>query len=306
MAKISTTINLVQEHGYTGLRIAAERGSRKVLSNLGRYINFGQNPITDEWDILVILDACRMDLFEEVVSQHEIQKNLDSISSTYSCASSSHEFMKKCYGSVSESVLSKTHLITANGWENDAIDVSKFYDIDNVWKYHHNKSVGNTPPQPVTDCAVRAYRESNASKYIIHYLQPHAPFVHCSGKYDSVNKTHGGGNSQNIWKKLQKNQFEKDEIWEDYAENLRIVLDHVKILLENMSGNMLITADHANGMGKWGIYGHPGYVPVPIVKRVPYVRAYATDERTHSPEYECDSTRKDINKQEHLQDLGYL
>ena len=306
MSKISSASQLIKKYGLLGVRVAIERGIELSLRELGKHFNYGQNLLLDDWDILIILDACRYDLFLQAIDGHSVESEINSTDYIYSCASTSKEFMNKCYSTSPNDLLSEIHLITANGWENECVDTSKFFAIEEIWRHHHDDSIGNTPPQPVTDAAIKAQRNSAANRFIIHYLQPHAPFVHCAGKYNSMNKTHGEGNSQNIWEGLQEGRFEKNEIWKDYVTNLELVLGEVEILLDNLDGDVLISADHANAMGEFGIYGHPAYVPVPPLKRVPYVRATATDNQSYDPPQKQVDHERMTGIEDHLQDLGYL
>jgi len=306
MSKLGSARELFKEHGIGGAKIVAEEGFRSFLQTVGHHFNYGHNFVTDDWDILIILDACRADLFREEIKSHPLKEKLDTIDQVYSPASTSKEFMEKCYTQLSDEELSDIHLITANGWEDECLDTSRFHGIERVWEEYHDPSIGNTPPEPVTDAAINAYRQSNASRFIIHYLQPHAPFVHCPGKYNSVNRSHGEGNSQNIWKGLQKGIYEESEILDDYAKNLEIVLDQLEILLNNMSGEVLITADHGNAIGDWGIYGHPGYVPLPQLKSVPYVKAHAKNSGSYESDKENLDKKSKIEVSDHLRDLGYI
>jgi hypothetical protein len=137
-------------------------------------------------------------------------------------------------------------------------------------------------------------------------MQPHAPFLNSLGKYDSINKNKGEGNSQNVWSGLQQGKYTKEEIWSDYGQNLRMVLDEVKRLVNNIDGSVVISADHGNAIGEFGIYGHPGYVPVPALKRVPWVRLDAADNWTVEPENPIKPGLSNTQVEEHLQDLGYI
>lgn len=306
MSKVNSAISILRSQGLSGIRTISLKAYNQTLQNVGKYMNYGHNFVTDDWDILVILDACRADLFDETYDSHPISNDIVSTDSIYSPASTSKEFMEKCYGSLSDDVLGDIHLITANGWEDECIDTEKFHSIDQVWEEHHDPDIGNVPPRPVTNAAIRAVRNSTADRFIVHYMQPHAPFVHCAGKYDSVNRSPGEGNSQNIWNGLQKGKFSESEVLQDYSKNLEIVLNEVDILLNNMSGNVLITADHGNALGEWGIYGHPGYVPVPALKRVPYARAEAVDRNTYNPEADSETGGQTTELSDHLHNLGYL
>jgi hypothetical protein len=55
---------------------------------------------------------------------------------------------------------------------------------------------------------------------------------------------------------------DEEEIWESYIENLRYVLDHVEVLLENVDAEeVAISADHGNAKGEWGCLRTPGWNP---------------------------------------------
>lgn len=34
-------------------------------------------------------------------------------------------------------------------------------------------------------------------------------------------------------------------------------LDEVETVIENLLGKVVVTSDHGNGMGEWGVYAHP-------------------------------------------------
>jgi hypothetical protein len=82
------------------------------------------------------------------------------------------------------------------------------------------------------------------------------------------------------------------------------VLDSVKTLLRSVDGSVVITADHGNLLGEFGLYGHPDYVPAPALKRVPWCRTIAEDDGTYEPvEWSNESVKDD--REELLRDLGY-
>ena len=87
------------------------------------------------------------------------------------------------------------------------------------------------------------------------------------------------------------------------------VLNEVERLVKHVSGSIVITADHANAIGEFGQYGHPGYVPVPALKRVPWVELtgegtpYNPDELSSEEPEMGDS---DEMVRDRLESLGYL
>ncbi|AZH26308.1 alkaline phosphatase family protein [Haloplanus aerogenes] len=287
-----------------GVKRAVVDGVNIYSGKAGRHINYGQRPLDEEWDILVLLDACRYDLFTEFAPTHAVQERFESVDSVYSCASTSKEWMRKVYEEAEAETLQDIHLVSANGWEPKEVDLSKFGAVTPVWE-HTDFDIGTIRPQKVTDAAVHAGRSSDCERFIVHYMQPHAPFIHCAGKYDSVNDHPGQGRSQNVWEGLKEGKYDRTEVWNDYGTNLLSVLDHVETLAENMSGRMVVSADHGNALGEWGIYGHPGYVPLPALKRVPWATIDASDEHTYEPDDPLEPGLAESDVDEHLRALGY-
>ncbi|ADJ16533.1 hypothetical protein C497_01390 [Halalkalicoccus jeotgali B3] len=95
-----------------------------------------------------------------------------------------------------------------------------------------------------------------------------------------------------------------DEIWPLYLDNLRLVLDSVEDLLENIDGAVALTADHGELFGELGQYGHFQSIPHPKLKKVPWVKTTGTDTRTRQPDPDF-SIRKMDDVEKQLADLGY-
>lgn len=297
--------NLQMKGLRKGLRLSYSVGSELFLSWVGESWNYGKAPFEEEWDVLVLLDACRFDLFDEFVTNHQIYERLKRVDSRYSCASTSREWIKKVYAEAPDYKLLDIHLVSANGWEPRELDLSVFGGVTPVWE-HHDPELGTVPPEVVTDAAINTGRTSECSRLVIHYMQPHAPFIHVSGKYNSVNKAPGEGKSQNVWEGLRQGEYDVDEVWADYGQNLLAVLDEVERLVDNIDGSVVITADHGNAIGEFGIYGHPSHVPLPSLKRVPWARLEAQDENTSEPDSPETPGISDADVEDHLRNLGYV
>lgn len=306
MKYISGAVQRIQEHGvFTGSKVAGSEGIELLWRRVGKHVNYGEGPFTADWDILILLDACRYDLFEEFALNHSIANKFESVDSRYSPASTSIEWMNKVYKKAPQSILEDIHLVSGNGFEPQELDLDKFGAVSPVWEAHDSE-LKTIPPDRVTDAAIHAGRNTNCSRLIVHYMQPHAPFSHCLGKYNSVNEKPGQGRSQNVWEGLRTGQFDHENVWQDYGENLRTALDEVERLVTNISGSTVISADHGNAIGQWGVYGHPGHAPIPSLKRVPWVRLEASDNETVFPENPVTTGVSDTDVEDHLRDLGYV
>lgn len=106
-------------------------------------------------------------------------------------------------------------------------------------------------------------------------------------------------------------ELNENEVWDLYAENLRVALDSVAGLLEEPTGKTVITADHGNLVGDrlWPVpvrgYGHPPNVYVDELLTVPWM-VVDGERRTIQTEPPIDSERLPENKiEERLRALGY-
>ncbi|MFW6265768.1 MAG: hypothetical protein ACOC2A_03220, partial [Halanaeroarchaeum sp.] len=143
------------------------------------------------------------------------------------------------------------------------------------------------PPWAVTDRAIAAARDRDPDRLVVHYMQPHHPFVPDPLAVDDGlvrNSTHS--NPSNPWVALRRGEITTERVWEAYEANLRYVLEDVETLVENVAGRVSITADHGNLFGEWGLYGHPMSVPAPAVLTVPWAETTGEDRRTYRPDLE--------------------
>lgn len=154
----------------------------------------------------------------------------------------------------------------------------------------------------MTDHAIAQGRSRDQSKLVVHYMQPHGPYIADAVK----NGTSPTESEQDGWRSLRDGKAYKDEIWEYYLDNLRLVLDQVEVLLENYDAERVaITSDHGEAFGEFGAYGHPEGFLHPVVKRVPWIETTAQDKETRAPDI-GPGVDKDVDMEERLEALGYL
>lgn len=307
----------LDDHGIlTGTRFAATELGIGGARRLGKRINYGRPFWEKEWDVLVILDACRWDLMQEVAACWEFLP--DRIPETYSPASASEEFLERHVREPYREEISETALVSANAftrhhWVRDA----GWAHLDEVWTHSWDDEEGTVLPRPVTDGAIRHWREygqdseSPTERMIVWYLQPHAPFIEAewSEGFERREIGDGAGVGKSVWHRYRDGELSREQLWTAYRKNLNYVLDDVDLLLSNLDADRVaITADHGNCLGEWGVYGHPKYVPVPALKRIPWVEVQARDAGTHEPDPHAER-RADLSTDEvddRLRQLGYL
>jgi len=280
-------------------RLSFERFSYNML-HPSKYI------FEDDWDTLIILDACRYDLWEKVSDDYGF---LDSAEhrSVHSPASSSMEWMQANFTDEYADTMGETAYVTANPFTQDHADEEDFALLDEVWKYGWDDELGVVHPDFVTDRAVDVARSDVGDRLLVHYMQPHFPSLR---QPELGSKIDPEENSwiNSVWDKLEKGEIDYDTVWKAYRDNLRDVLKSVETLLRNHDASkVIITADHGNGFGEGGVYGHPGHRAHRVLWEVPYCATEATDKGTYTPEHtreRTETTDDDVEKR--MEALGYL
>lgn len=286
-----------------------------VGRRLRRIRNYGTPIWERDWDVLVVLDACRLDLFREVAPEYEFLSE-EEIGWIYSPASMSEEWLEVHTAGRFRDDQRRTALISGNintHWKPEFRQGWGY--IDEVWKHGWDETAGTVPPGVVTDAGIDYVRNranhQDTDRTIVWYFQPHRPFVpvEWSGGFEFDRLTHRERDvaQENEFKLYRDGVICRDQLWDGYAANLRYVLDNVEILLRNMAvDDVVITSDHANLLGECGVYEHPRDFPHPVLRRVPWVRLSATDDRTHTPNYDPETgDLPDAELQDRLEHLGY-
>ena len=250
----------------------------RTLQAAGKRIPYGTNVYDRSWDVLVVLDGCRVDLLRSVAPDIEF---LDSVASMRSVGSSSSEWLENTFDTPETA---QTVMVTGNTWTDRYLDAAAFAALDEVWKYAWDDEQGTVPAEPITDRAIAMARRHDPDRLIVHYMQPHHPFVPEPLSEDEGMVRSGEHSSPaNPWISLRQGEVSRQRVWDAYEANLRYVLDSVALLLENVSGRVALTADHGNLFGEWGLYGHPMHTPVPALLDVPWAEVTATDRESHEP-----------------------
>jgi len=295
---INDTYSQIRSDGVKG---ALEAGYEFYLGGLRRLRLLqgnGVNIYDRSWDLLIILDTCRVDLLEEVSDEYEF---LEDISTIDSVGSSSPEWMKNTFHTDHMNSIRQTHHITGNVHSQEYLEHLPFAELDQAWRDGWDDERGTVDARTVTDRVVDICRRNKTSRVIAHYMQPHYPYMR-NPELDTKNPV---DKKPILWDQLRRGDVEKSKVWDAYAENLRYVLDDVEILLENVDADrVVITADHGEAFGEWGVYEHPGQMPVPVLRKVPWCTTSATDNHTYRPEIKREKETPSVEAK--LRDLGYL
>lgn len=251
------------------------------------------------YDALIILDACRFDVFSETI--HEF---LDGkLRPVLSPASTTLTWLRRVWGNGTwkDTVyVSASPMINKRGLLSGFDAGSKFMDVVEVWDSGWDEELSTVPPNRVNVSVeatlvrnkLRGLRFPNDYRLIIHYVQPHAPYVTLQHLTKAILKhgdlmgrvtdvalrkagTFTGEFSMDhlILGMLKEGLSSEEELRETlkhaYRENLRWVLKHVARLVTRLKGRVVITADHGELLGEYGLYFHLD-LPLPPLRIVPW------------------------------------
>lgn len=268
----------------------------------------GEDFISQDWDNLILLDACRYDWFKDM---NPIDGKL---TKKTSMASESWEFMQKNFMNRS---LHDTVYITANPHSNK-LPRNTFFAIINLLDTHWSEEKRTVLPSDMVEKTIQVHKEYPNKRLIAHFMQPHYPFIGESGH--DIN--HQGitpmaemsKQGMNPWSIL--NNYSADEDRENilmaYRENHEIALDNAEKLVKSLPGKTVVSSDHSNLIGELvlpipkKLYGHPRHFRKSELTTVPWLEVKSGDRRTieSGTPIQNPLLDKDMVKSR-LRDLGY-
>ena len=285
-----------------------EAAKRKVVASVVRPFVPGSFPershIDLEWDNLIVLDACRYDAFED---RNPFEAPARAVESN---ASHTAEFLERNFSRDRHDTVYVTASPQVAGYE------SRFHAVVHVWDRAWDDELRTVLPESVTDAALAAATEYPDKKLIVHYMQPHYPFVGPTGRGMETHATYTGGLRErthlSVWELLSAGEVSVEEVRTAYEENLDLVLDSVTGLVDALDGKTVVTSDHGNLFDETvspiplRLSGHPPNMPAENLVRVPLVELpfESRRETTASRPHDADVESGDVESR--LQDLGYL
>lgn len=299
----SESFSRIRADGLDGVRESLRPVYHKGLQGVSSLRDPGE-PIYDrDWDLLIVVDACRLDLMREVAPNYDY---IDHVGSVRSLDSMTLLWMEKNFVPTYADEMTETAYVCGNPFSEQALDADDFRELDEVWEYVWEEP-GTVPPRAITDRTIAAAREHDPDRLIAHYMQPHCPFL-SRPELTQGKRLDKFGNQEwdDVWQKLRAGKLSREEVWAGYRENLELVLDDIELLLENVDAEtVVITSDHGNALGEWFVYGHPPTMPMDCLRVVPWIETTAVDRGTHEPQTDV-QVDGDIDREEQLAALGYV
>jgi hypothetical protein len=235
--------------------------------------------MNEDWDNLIILDGCRYDIYQSVISEYDDLLYPNTLTDTFSPGSSSPETLTKAFSADTHH---DTVYISANPFTS-TIPQETFHathDLVNDDNYWSNQKKTVTPE--VMKQAVVDFSDKYPHKRVIaHFMQPHHPFLgESSGEIQFNRGVYGERDKQfntDPWMNAYlSTQVNHEKLLTAYRENIELALPHVMEVIDTLEGKSIITSDHANLIGDRGYpipvrgYGHPNDIVSKKLRQVPW------------------------------------
>ena len=224
------------------------------------------SPFEKDWENLIILDACRADIYAEVTGDESTRVSLGSSTNEYLKKNFSEGSYDDCVYISANPKLSKEFFEDLVGRDPGEVFHTVFESYREEWDHEKNTLM----PEHVLKDAKTAKKLFSDKKLVIHFIQPHQPFIHMDYQSEGSWVEDGGGDF-NIWREARKGKYSREELWPYYKKNLEVPLPQVEEIVEEFDGKTVITSDHGNLVGEMSLWGHPGGYDYEPLRRVPWI-----------------------------------
>lgn len=215
--------------------------------------NEGIEVLDRDWDNLIILDACRYDVFSAV-------NDLDgSLTPVRSAGSSTSEFIRANFAGREAY---DTVYVSSNAMVGDKREFIDVYKLVGLWQNQpevtrqeetteNNTAPRSVPePEPVVEKILEYNQKYPNKRLIAHFLPPHTPFLVKDGEKLSSDSPY------RTFTAARRGEITAAEIRSVYTENVGHVLSYVAELVRELGGKTVVTADHGELLGE----GVPWYI----------------------------------------------
>jgi len=195
--------------------------------------------ITDEdWDTLLILDACRYDLFSETLAENPLPGTLEQRTSV---ETGTPGFLAETFG---DETYHDVVYVTGNPYVSTDLDSGQFHAVDEVWRDGWDDDLQTVRPETMRERTLDAVASYPNKRVISHFLQPHAPFVgetrlpgdreNFAIREQALGDEGATRKVRTPFERLEAGEFSREEVWAAYRSNLELAFPAVRDLLEEL------------------------------------------------------------------------
>lgn len=304
--------------------LEAYRRAHRIDSQRTRIHEFISN---DEF-ALIVLDACRYDVFKRLYSQFitgDLQRVWASGRWTAEYAARTWtEYYDLTYIN-SMPVNSDFYFELRGGSHRPSEHIET---LVHVWEDGWDPERGTVPAETMTDTALGYASQMDDTRLVVHYAQPHAPYIGATEilpwSTDSVSDSDNEGGlrhlltediarpNQRIYDRIQNGDLPVHELHQAYVDNLEYVLNQVVRLVQRLNCPVVITGDHGEHLGEDERFLHEE--DSWLIRQVPWlvvspseVGRYEIEEEYHDRDAHLDGLDRSVDEiRDRLASLGYV
>ncbi|WP_457753369.1 hypothetical protein [Thermococcus sp.] len=255
--------------------------SIKLIAPLMFRKNSGIYILDEEWDNLIILDACRYDIFKNEFHKENFPGKLEF---RISRGTDTPSFLLENFSNREK--YDDIVYLSTNPFVEKLLK-GKFHKIISVWKYTHDEMSEDEKLRLIYEYSVYASIKFPDKRLIIHLPKPHSPYPNGTGVSEIIRD----GNdivgikyrlnetlSVNVWPYVGLKSLPTEKIREGYLQNLRLILPYVKKMVNILPGTTVVSADHGEAFGEKmhpllpiKVYGHPPKIRIEPLIKVPWL-----------------------------------
>jgi len=231
-----------------------------------------------DWNVLLLLDACRVDYLEKAVGDGV------KINPVNSMANVTYRWVNRF---VDQMQAMPFIYFTANpvasrelsNYDQSAFNFQIVRVYEEGWGKYGPLHLPSVHPYAMNCAAVEYLAEYGQPEHmIVHYLQPHAPYI---GRRSIPFASWGNAMKDDLTKEVtkirkikkygKKGELPIEEWREAYLDNVSLVIRYALALVEDLAGKVIITADHGEMLGENDEYEHSAPPIYPELMVVPWI-----------------------------------
>lgn len=220
--------------------------------------------IEQEEFAIIILDACRYDVFSNVYEEF-LEGELSKV---WSSGRWTKEYAQNTWEGNNNLTYINTAPVISDFYfskQGDDLNPENFFEeLIPVWETHWDPTTYTVPAEKVTDTALSLSSRPENTRLVAHYMQPHLPYVGDEKlniwKSETNPKDRIGNNEKNptdvLIDAIESDNISTTDIEKAYISNLEYVLLEVCRLIQNLDCPIVVTSDHGENLGENGRYFH--------------------------------------------------
>lgn len=219
----------------------------------------GTNVFERDWDVLVVLDACRAEWLEGVAPEFDTLGSVDRIRSV---AGRTAGWARRTFAAApTDRPVTYVHGAKYGRFASSAADIERVFVQSRRFRY--------PPAHQMSRVALDRWA-GPGERLVVHYAQPHFPVFRRTGGRTDVEVVEGTGKGAKVALFRHGGYGAVEAL---YRANLRYVLGEVAALVAQLGdARVALTADHGEFVGEYGLVGHFPGVQHDAVRVVPWAR----------------------------------